>query len=193
MVVLVLLLLLVSAPPRSWAAMMQNLNMTSVLFMLLGAVAAIAVIYSFEITREWLRRWTRATNSSVRRAVVPDSSLNTHIATQWTEGRLRLDVLLALIKKLEVSLEQEVETLRQLDHSDLRYEHEAGRMVEPTLRRFTFDRYLRDECRMLIPLLQFCAQDLAKSQGIDMTHNLSVLAEIEAAIKSADRGSYAEW
>ena len=168
--------------------MMQNLDMTSVLFVLLGAVAVIAVIYSFEITREWVRRWTRATNGTVRRAVVPDSSLDTYIATQWTEGRLRLDVLLALIKKLEVSLEQEVETLRRLDHSDLLYEHEAGQMVEPTLRRFTFDRYLRDECRMLIPLLQFCAQDLVESQGLDMKEKLNVLAEIQAAIKSADRG-----
>ena len=167
--------------------MMQNLDMTSVLFLLSGAAAAIAVIYSFEITREWLRRWTRATNGSVRRAVVPDSSLDTHIATQWTEGRLRLDVLLALIKKLGVSLEQEVERLRRLDHSDLRYGREARQMVEPTLRRFTFDRYLRDECRMLIPLLQFCAQDLAESQGFDMTHKLSVLSEIQAAIESVDR------
>ena len=169
--------------------MMPNLDMTSVPFLLLGAVAAIAVIYySFEIAREWLRRWTRATNGMICRAVVPDSSLDAHIATQWTEGRLRLDFLLALIKKHGVSLEQEVETLRRLDHSDLRYEREARQMVEPTLRRFTFDRHLRDECRMLIPFLQFCAHDLAESQGIDMTQKLSVLAEIQAAIKSVDRG-----
>ena len=168
--------------------MMQNLDMTSVFFVLLGAVTAIAVIYSFEITGEWVRRWTRATNGTALRAVVPDSSLDTYIATQWTEGRLRLDVLLTLIKKLGISLEQEVETLRRLDHSDLLYEHEAGRMVEPTLRRFAFDRYLRDECRMLIPLLQFCAQDLVESQGLDMKEKLNVLAEIQAAIKSADRG-----
>ena len=168
--------------------MMQNLDMTTVLFLLLGAVAAIAVIYySLGIAPAWVGQWARATNGTSRRAVVPDSSLDTHIATQWTEGRLRLDFLLALIKKLGVSLEQEVETLRRLDHSDLRYEREARQMVEPTLRRFTFDRHLRDECRMLIPLLQFCAQDLAESQGRDMTKKLSVLAEIQAAIKSADR------
>ena len=167
--------------------MMQNLDMASILFLLLGAAAAIVVIYSFALTREWFRRGTRSTNGTVRRAVVPDSSLDTYIATQWTEGRLRLEMLLALIEKLGVSLEQDVETLRRLDHSDLRYAHEAGRMVEPTLRRFTFDRYLRDECRILIPLLQFCAQDLAESQGRDMTGKLSVLAEIQAAIKSADR------
>ena len=140
------------------------------------------------IARKWLGQWTRATNGTIRRAVVPDSSLDTHIATQWTEGRLRLDFLLALLKQLGVSLEQEVETLRRLDHSGLQYKREAGQMVEPTLRRFKFDQHLRDECRMLIPLLQFCARDLAESQGLDMTQKLSVLAEIQAAIASADRG-----
>lgn len=60
-------------------------------------------------------------------------------------------------------------------------------MVGPTLRCFTFDKHLRDECRVLIPLLRFCAQDLAHSQGRDMTQQLSVLNEIQAAIESADR------
>ena len=169
--------------------MMQNLDMTTVLFLLLGAVAAIAVIYySLGIAPAWVGQWARATNGTSRRAVVPESSLDTHIATQWTEGRLRLDFLLALIKRLRVSLEKDVETLRRLDHSDLRHEREARQKVEPTLRRFTFDRHLRDECLALISLLQFCAQDLAESQGLDMTQKLSVLAEIQAAIKSTDRG-----
>lgn len=168
---------------------MQNLDMTSVLFLLLGAVAAIAVIYySLGIAREWLGQWNRATNGTIRRAVVPDSSLDGHIATQWTEGRLRLDFLLALIKQLRASLEQEVETLRRLDHADPLYEREARQMVSPNLRRFTFDQHLRDECRVLIPLLQFCAHDLAESQGLDMTQKLSVLGEIQAAINSVDRG-----
>lgn len=168
---------------------MQNLEMTSVLFLLLGAVAAIAVIYySLGIAREWLGQWNRATNGTIRRAVVPDSSLDGHIATQWTEGRLRLDFLLALIKQLRASLEQEVETLRRLDHADPLYEHEARQMVAPNLRRFTFDQHLRDECRVLIPLLQFCAHDLAESQGLDMTQKLGVLGEIQTAINSVDRG-----
>jgi hypothetical protein len=168
---------------------MQNLDMTSVLFLLLGAVAAIAVIYySLGIAREWLGHWNRATNGTIRRAVVPDSSLDGYIATQWTEGRLRLDFLLALIKQLRASLEQEVETLRRLDHADPLYEHEARQMVAPNLRRFTFDQHLRDECRVLIPLLQFCAHDLAESQGLDMTQKLSVLGEIQTAINSVDRG-----
>ncbi len=168
---------------------MLNLGMTSILFLLLGAVAAIAVIYySLGIVREWLGQWNHATNDTIRRAVVHDSSLDAHIATQWTDGRHRLDFLLALIKKLEATLEQDVETLRRLDHADPLYGREARQMVDPGLRRFTFDQHLRGECRMLIPLLQFCAHDIEESQGLDMKQKLSVLAEIQAAIKSVDRG-----
>ena len=168
---------------------MQDLDIDFISFLLLGAVAAfVAIYYSFGLVREWLGQWTRATNGQVRKAVSHDASLDGQIATQWTEGRLRLDFLLALIKQLGVSLEQNVETLRRLDHADPLYEREASKMVEPTLRRFTFDRHLRDECRILIPSLQFCAQNLAKSQGLDMTQKLKVLAEIQATINSADRG-----
>jgi len=167
--------------------MMLDLDMTSIL-LLLGAVAAGAVIYySLEIVREWLKR-NRPMGGTIARASVPDSSLDAHIATQWTDGRFRLGFLLALIKKLETTLEQEVETLRRLDHADPQYEHEARQMVEPNLRRFTFDQHLRDECRMLIPLLQFCARDLAQSQSLNMTQELSALAKIQAAIKLVDRG-----
>jgi len=168
---------------------MQNLDIASVLFLLLGTVAGVAVIYySLGIVREWLGQWNHATNDTIRRAVVHDSSLDAQIATQWTDGRLRLDFLLALIKKLGASLEQEVETLRRLDHADPLYEREARQMVEPNLRRFSFDQHLRDECSMLIPLLQFCAHDIEESQGLDMKQKLRVLAEIQAAIKSVDRG-----
>ena len=167
---------------------MQNLEMTSVLFWLLGTVAGVAAIYySFGIARKWLGRWNRAAKGTIGRAVVTGSSLDAHIATQWTEGRLRLDSLLEMIKKLRASLEKEVETLRGLDHSDPRYEREARNNVTPVLRRYTFDKHLRDECHALVPLLQFCAQDLAEAQGRDMTHQLSALAEIQAAIKSVDR------
>jgi hypothetical protein len=168
---------------------MQYLDIGFISFLLLGAVAAfVAIYYSFGIVREWLGQWTRATNGAIRKTVAHDASLDEHIATQWTEGRLRLDFLLALIKRLGISLEQNVETLRRLDHADPLYEREARRMVEPSLRRFTLDQHLRDECRMLIPSLQFCAQDLAKSQGLDMTQKLKVLAEIQATIDSADHG-----
>jgi hypothetical protein len=40
---------------------------------------------------------------------------------------------------------------------------------------------------MLIPLLQFCALDLAESQGLDMTQKLNVLANILAALDSVGR------
>ena len=167
---------------------MLDLDMPSILFLLLGAVAASLVsYYVLRVAREWLKR-DRATGDTIRRAVVPDSSLDAHISTQWTDGRLRLDFLLALIKKLEASLEQEVEKLRRLGRADPQYGDEARQMVEPNLRRFTFDQHLRDECRMLIPLLQFCAQDLAQTQSLDMTQELSALAKIQAAIKLVDRG-----
>lgn len=167
--------------------MMLDLDMTSIL-LLLGAVAAGAVsYYVLRVAREWLKR-NRPIGGTIRRAIVPDSSLDTHIATQWTDGRLRLDFLLALIKKLEAALEQEVETLRRLSHADPQHGDQARRMVEPNLRRFTFDQHLRDECHALIPLLQFCAQDLAQSQSLNMTRELSTLAEIHAAITLADRG-----
>lgn len=168
--------------------MMQNLDIASILFLLLGTIAAVAVIYySFGIAHEWVARWNPATKGGIRRAVVPDSSLDAHIADQWTEGRLRLDSLLALITQLGTSLEQEVGVLRRLDHADPLYQREAHKMVEPMLRRFTFDQHLRDECRMLISLLQFCAKDLAESQGLDMSEKLSVLDEIQAAIVSVHR------
>ena len=168
---------------------MQNLDIGLISFLLLGAVAAFAAIYySFGMVRKWLEQWTRSTNGPIRKTVTHDASLDEHIATQWSEGRLRLDFLLAVIKRLGVSLEQNVETLRRLDHADPLFEQEARKMVEPSLRRFTLDQHLRDECRMLIPSLQFCAQDISDSQGHDMTQKLKVLAEIQAAIDSADRG-----
>ena len=167
---------------------MLDLDMTSILFLLLGAVAASAVsYYILRVAREWLNR-DRVTGGTIRRAVVPDSSLDAHISTQWTDGRLRLDFLLALIKKLEDALEQEVETLRRLGHADPQHGDQARRMVEPNLRRFTFDQHLRDECCVLIPLLQFCARDLVQYQSLNMTQELNALAKIQAAIKLADRG-----
>lgn len=163
---------------------MQNLDISTVFFLLLGAVAVgLAIYYSFEIVREWLEQWIRATTGMIRRAIVPDSTLDAHIASQWTEGRLRLDALLALLQVLAASLEQEVETLRNLDHSSPLYEREALNHVTSTLRRFTFNTHLRNECLVLVPLLQFCAQDLGEIQGLDMTQKLGVLAKIQAALE----------
>jgi hypothetical protein len=167
---------------------MHNLGIATILFLILGSVAGgVAIFYLFGIVRVRLGRWIRATTGTIRRAFVSDSSLEAHIATQWTEGRLRLDALLGLLQILAISLEKEVETLRRLDPSGPLYEREALNHVTPTLRRFTFDKHLRDECLVLVPLLQFCAQDLAESQGLDMTQKLGVLAKIQAALESGGR------
>lgn len=166
---------------------MLNLDLTAVLFLLSGSAAGLAVIYySFGMAREWFRQRHHSGKGIFRKKNRPETSLNAHIATEWTEGRLRLDSILTLIKSLAELLEKEVKALRRLDHSDPLYEGEVRQMVGPAIRHFTFDKHLRDECRVLIPLLRFCAQDLAQSQGLDMTHKLAVLDEIQGAIESAD-------
>jgi hypothetical protein len=139
--------------------------------------AGIAVIYySVMLAREWIRQQHAAGKGVLRTiAMAPETFLNVHIATEWTDGRLRLDSILTLIKSLANLLEKEVKTLRGLDRSDTRYEGEVRQMVGPILRCFSFDKHLRDECRALIPLLRFCAQDLAQSQGLDMTQPLTAL------------------
>lgn len=165
---------------------MPNLDLTSILFWLSAAAGIAVLYYSFVLAREWFRQWHPPGKGMFRRNDVAETSLNAHIASQWTEGRLRLDSVLTLIKSLADLLEKEVKALRRLDHSDPQYEGEVRQMVGPTLRCFTFDKHLRDECRVLIPLLRFCAQDLAQSQGLDMTQKLIVLDEIQAAIDLAD-------
>jgi hypothetical protein len=57
--------------------------------------------------------------SRSRLAAVP---LDTHIATESTDGRRRVDALLALTDALAASLELEVETLNRLDTSDPLYD-----------------------------------------------------------------------
>jgi len=166
---------------------MLNLDLTSVLFLLLCTAVGIAfVYYAFVLTREWFRQRDPSGKGFFRKKHMPETPLNTHIAAEWTQGRLRLDSILTLIKSLADLLEKEVKALRRLDHSDPRYDGEVRHMVGPALRCFTFDKHLRDECHVLIPILRFCAQDLAQSQGLDMTRQLSVLDEIQAAIESAD-------
>ncbi len=98
------------------------------------------------------------------------------------------NMLLALIEVLAASLKQEVEKLNRLDTSDGLYERTARGMVNPTLRRFTFDQHLRDECRVLVLPLEFCGGDLAESQGMETSEQLAVLAKIKEAIQSVDRG-----
>lgn len=139
-------------------------------------------VVSLVLIRHWWRtrhQAGRGTSGSAERAL-----LDTHIATQWTEGRVRLGSLLALLKDLRRSLEQDVETLGRLDHTGKAYEREAQRMVAPNLRRFTFDKHLRDECRALVPFLQFCGEDLMRSQGWNTVAQLQALEGIHAALSS---------
>ena len=165
---------------------MPELNVFTILLWASTAAGIAVVYYSFVLAREWFRQQHPTEVVFSRNAPSQETSLNAHIASQWTEGRLRLDSILALIKLLANLLEKELKVLRGLDRSDPRYAEEVRQMVGPALRGFTFDKHLRDECRVLIPLLRFCAQDLARSQGLDMTQKLSVLDEIQAAIESAD-------
>ena len=125
---------------------MPNLDVTSILLWS-GAAAGIAVIYySFLLALEWFRQPHPAGKGFFRtNAMVPDTSLNVHIATQWTEGRLRLETILTLITSLANLLEKELRTVGGLDRSDPRYEGEVRQMVGPTLRYLTFDKHLRDE------------------------------------------------
>jgi hypothetical protein len=129
-----------------------------------------------------IRHWWRTRHHAGHSGTSDSALLDAHIATQWTEGRVRLGSLLTLLKDLRGSLEQDVETLGRLDHTGGAYEHEAQRMVEPNLRRFTFDKHLRDECRALIPFLQFCGEDLMDSQGWNTTEQLQALKGIHAAM-----------
>jgi len=154
----------------------------------LTAVAILAVVYfAAKIVRGGWRTVGRHVHWRGSRTAT-SVSIDEHIATQWTEGRRRLDSLLRLIGTMGVSLEQDVETLRGLDHADPLYEREARRRIAPTLRRFAFDRHLRDECRMLVRLLQFCGKDLSESQGLDTAEQLRTLASLRVAMESTDRG-----
>jgi multidrug efflux pump subunit AcrA (membrane-fusion protein) len=148
----------------------------------------VVLYYAARLSSAWRASGPVAARRSVDRARLAAAPLDTQIATEWTDGRSRLDALLALIEALAASLEQEVTELNRLDTSDPLYERTARRMVNPALRRFTFDQRLRDECRMLVPLLEFCGRDLAESQRINTSEQLAALAEIKAAIQSVDRG-----
>jgi len=168
---------------------MQNAGITAAMIWFgAGAGTMVLLYYAVRLSHAWRASGRVAASHSAVRTRLSAVSLDTHIATEWTDGRRRLDVLLALIEVLAASLKQEVEKLNRLDTSDALYEHTARRMVSPALRRFTFDQHLRDECRVLVPLLEFCGRDLAESQGMETSEQLAVLAEIKAAIRSVDRG-----
>jgi hypothetical protein len=168
---------------------MSNPNIVSALLVfLVGVASAVALYHAAGLVRIGFGKGSSAASGALsRRPIVAGSSLDAHIVTEWTEGRLRLDALLALLKALGASLEEQVERLKHLGPTHPRYNREARNMVGPTLRRFTFDKHLRDECRVLVPLLQFCASDLMEVQGMDMTEKLSALAQIQVALESGGR------
>ncbi|MGZ8380993.1 MAG: hypothetical protein ACXW4C_05215 [Nitrospira sp.] len=153
-----------------------------------GAGAMTLLYYAVRLSYAWRTSGSVAASRLAVRTRLAAVSLDTHIATEWTDGRRRLDAVLSLIEALAMSLEREAEKLSHLDTSDPLYERAARSMVNPTLRRFTFDQHLRDECRVLVPLLEFCGKDLAESGGMNTTEQLAALAEIKAAIQSVDHG-----
>ncbi len=148
----------------------------------------VLLYYATRLSHAWRAIGRVAASRSAGRTRLAAVPLDKHIATEWTDGRSRLDALLGLIEALAASLEREVATLNRLDTSDPLYERAARSMVSPALRRFTFDQHLRDECRVLVPLLEFCGKDLADSQGMNTAEQLAALAEIKAAIQSVDHG-----
>lgn len=164
---------------------MQNFSMSAwTVWLLIGiAVPAFLYISSAMIRYRWRKghhSWrARKSNTTV------SALLDARIATQWTEGRTRLGFLLTLLRELRVSLERDIETLSRLDPSGAEYEHAAHRAVEPNLRRFTFDKHLRDECRVLVPFLQFCGHDLADARGWNTTEQLKALEDVLATIGPA--------
>lgn len=167
---------------------MPNVGTGSWILWLLTGLAAVAVLYgAFAYARAWWGRLRFRANGrlSAGSAAAP---LGDHIATQWTEGRHRLDALLTLLRTLEHSLERDVKELAQLEPTDPRYAGEARSKIDPVLRRFNFDTHLRDECRALLPLLQFCGKDLAELQGLNTSAQLQVLADIQVALASGARG-----
>ena len=148
----------------------------------------VLLYYAARLFPTWRASGRVAASRSARRTRLAAVPLDTQIAGEWTDGRRRLDALLALIEALAASLEREVAQLNRLDASDPLYDRTARSMVNPALRRLTFDHHLRDECRVLVPLLEFCGRDLADSQGMDTNEQLAALAEIKAAIQSVERG-----
>ena len=169
---------------------MQGLEVASAMISFVaGAGTATMLYYASRISHTWRERVrVAAARLSIGRTRLAASPLDTHIATEWTDGRIRLDALLVLIRALRASLDREVARLSRLDPSDPLHEREARNMVSSTLRRFTFDQHLRNECRVLVPLLEFCGKDLSESRGVNTAEQLAALAEIEAAIQSVDHG-----
>ena len=71
---------------------MPDVNSLSILLWMSAAAGIAVVYYSFVLAREWFRQQhPTAKDIFSRNAPSQETSLNAHIASQWTEGRLRLD------------------------------------------------------------------------------------------------------
>ena len=161
---------------------MQSFTLSTWIVWVSIAIAVSAFVYlTFVMIRYRSRKEHDSGRGSTSGATV-GALLDARIATQWTEGRTRLGFLLIVMRELRASLEKDVETLGRLDPSGPEYEQEARSKVEPTLRRFSFDKHLREECRVLVPFLQFCGKDLAKSQGLNTAPQLKALDDVQAAL-----------
>ncbi len=168
---------------------MQNSGITlAIIWVPAPSTTQVLFYYAARLFSVWRASGHVAASRSACRTRLAAFPLDTHIATEWTDGRRRLDALLTLIEVLAEALAREVAELNRLDTSDPLYERAARSMVDPALRRLTFDQHLREECLVLINLLEFCGRDLADSQGMNTGDQLAALADIKAAIQSVDRG-----
>src|SRR4051812_26507641 len=88
--------------PSHKAHTMQNVSMSIWTVWFLVGIAVLAFVY-LSIRDRWRKGHHSGRGSKSRTTV--GALLDAHIATQWTEGRVRLGFLLALMKELRASLE----------------------------------------------------------------------------------------
>jgi len=168
---------------------MQNVGIASAMISFVAGAGTVTLLYyAFRISPAWRGKIRAAARLADGRTRFAPQSLDTHIAAEWTDGRIRLDALLTVIKALAVLLDREVATRQRLNPSDPLHKGDAHNMAGSALRHFTFDQHLRNECRVLVSLLEFCGRDLAESRGVNTAEQLAALARIEAAIQAVDRG-----
>ena len=117
---------------------MQNVGITSaMIWFVAGAGTMVLLYYATRLSHAWRASGRVAASGSPGRTRLAAVPLDKHIATEWTDGRSRLDALLGLIEALAASLEREVATLKRLDTSDLLSERAARNMIILAVRRFT--------------------------------------------------------
>lgn len=102
---------------------MQNVGVTSAMIWFgAGAGTMVLLYYAARLSHVWRASGRVVASRSAGRTRLAAVPLDTHIAAEWTDGRRRLDTLLALIEALAASLELEVAKLHRLDTSDPLYD-----------------------------------------------------------------------